>query len=155
MRYCMVDRFLEFERGRRAVAVKNVTLSDDLTTEYQPGQPFMAPSMLLESIAQAAGILLMYSLDNAGQAMLAKVNSFKCIEAPRPGDQIIIEVILEDIRDEGCRVNAVAKVNSNVVAESIFLLAIVPSDVAPKEFREQSERRLRAFYPELLTAETK
>src|SRR5215467_9491156 len=133
MRYCMVDRFLEFERGKRAVAVKNVTLSDDLTTEYQPGQPFLPTSMLLESIAQAGGILLMSSLNNLGQAMLAKISSFRCHEMARPGDQIVIEVTLDDLRDEGCRVNAVARVDSKMIAESIFLLAIVPSDVARKQ----------------------
>src|SRR5215813_13999117 len=149
MRYCMVDRFLEFERGKRAVAIKNVSLSDDLTTEYQPGQAFLPPSMLLESIAQAAGILLMSSLENLGQAMLAKVSSFRCAGIARPGDQIKIEVVLEDVREEGCRVNAVARVDSNLIAESVFLLAVVPSEVAPIEFREQSMRRLRTFYPEL------
>jgi len=154
MRYCMVDRFLEFERGKRALAIKNVSLSDDLTTEYQPGQSFLPPAMLLESIAQAAGILLMSSLENLGQAMLAKVSTFRCPDVARPGDQVLIDVTLEDIREEGCRVNGVARIESRVIAETVFLLAIVPSDVAPPEFREQSERRLRAFYPELFAAQT-
>jgi 3-hydroxyacyl-[acyl-carrier-protein] dehydratase len=154
MRYCMVDRFLEFESGKRALAIKNVSLSDDLTTEYQPGKSFLPPTMLLESIAQTAGILLMSSLQNLGQAMLAKVSTFRCPGVALPGDQVKIEVLLEDIRDEGCRVNANARVDGNVIAEATFLLAIVPSDVAPPEFREQSTRRLRAFYPELFAIQT-
>src|SRR5438046_2906573 len=113
MRYCMVDKFLEFERGKRALAIKNVTLADDLTAEYQPVQSFLPPTMLLESIAQTAGILLMSSLGNLGQAMLAKVSTFRCPDVARPGDQILIDVALEDIREEGCRVNGGARVAQN------------------------------------------
>ncbi|MBN2446726.1 MAG: beta-hydroxyacyl-ACP dehydratase, partial [Phycisphaerae bacterium] len=58
MRWIWIDRFEVFESGRRAVAVKNVTLAEDHLHDHFPGFPIMPASIMIEGMAQTAGILV-------------------------------------------------------------------------------------------------
>ena len=57
MRWFWIDRFTEFERGRRAVAIKTVALSEEQFDGYSPGFPVMPGSLMIEGMAQTAGLL--------------------------------------------------------------------------------------------------
>ncbi|MCH8031309.1 MAG: beta-hydroxyacyl-ACP dehydratase, partial [Bacteroidetes bacterium] len=58
MRWIWIDTFVAFETGKRASAVKNVTLAEDHLHDYIPGYPIMPPSLMIEGMAQTAGILV-------------------------------------------------------------------------------------------------
>ena len=58
MRWFWIDRFIEFESGQRATAVKNVTLAEEHLHDHFPGFPVMPGSLMIEGMAQTGGILL-------------------------------------------------------------------------------------------------
>ena len=58
MRWIWIDKFIEFDSGRRAVAVKNVTLAEDHLHDHFPGFPVMPASLMIEGMAQTAGVLV-------------------------------------------------------------------------------------------------
>ena len=58
MRWIWIDRFVEFESGKKAVAVKNLSMAEDVFAEHFPGYPVMPAPLLLEGLAQTGGILV-------------------------------------------------------------------------------------------------
>ena len=58
MRWYWIDRFLEFESGRYAKAVKNVSLAEDHLHDHFPGYPLMPNSLVIEGLAQTGGLLV-------------------------------------------------------------------------------------------------
>ena len=58
MRWIWIDKFVEFDSGKRAVAVKNVTLAEEHLHDYVPGFPIMPECLMIEAMAQTAGILV-------------------------------------------------------------------------------------------------
>ena len=73
MRWIWIDKFVEFESGRRAVAVKNVTLAEEHLHDHFPGYPVMPPSLMIEGMAQTAGILVGEARNFSEKVILAKV----------------------------------------------------------------------------------
>ena len=62
MRWLWIDRFVEFERGRKAVAIKNVSIVEEEIDDYAPGFPIMPPALIIEGMAQLGGILVAESV---------------------------------------------------------------------------------------------
>ncbi len=58
MRWIWIDKFIEFHSGKRAVAIKNVTLAEEHLHDHFPGFPVMPESLMIEAMAQTAGILV-------------------------------------------------------------------------------------------------
>jgi len=73
MRWFWIDRFTEFERGRRAVAIKGVALSEEQFDDYSPGFPLMPASLVIEGMAQTAGLLVGEMEGFAQRVVLAKI----------------------------------------------------------------------------------
>jgi 3-hydroxyacyl-[acyl-carrier-protein] dehydratase len=149
MRYVLLDRILELEPDRRIVAVKNVTIGDGLVREHGAGLRVLPSSMLLEAMAQAAGLLAAVTVDFAAQPVLAKVAPFACAAWARPGDAVILEARLEDVRDEGCRAAVTASIDGRPVAEASIFLALVRlgAELEARRVRLQREH-LADLFPE-------
>ena len=67
MRYVLIDRITALEPGRTLKAIKNVSLSDDLVARVRPGVSALPGSMVLEAMAQAAGLLVVASVQAPAQ----------------------------------------------------------------------------------------
>jgi 3-hydroxyacyl-[acyl-carrier-protein] dehydratase len=125
MRWIWIDRFLEFESGTRARAVKNVTLAEEHLHDHFPGFPVMPGSLMIEGMAQTGGILLGEMNGFEHIVILAKVP--KCVFHGwvEPGDTLIYEATLLDARSEGGSVACTARVGERLVAEAEILFAHV------------------------------
>ena len=94
MRWMWIDRVVELEPGARLVAVKNVSLAEEhlhdhfAATEHRPATPVMPASLILEGMAQTAGILVGHAEDFREKVVLAKIGKAELTAEARPGDQL-------------------------------------------------------------------
>jgi 3-hydroxymyristoyl/3-hydroxydecanoyl-(acyl carrier protein) dehydratase len=130
MRYVLIDRILRLEPGRYLRGYKLVTWTDSVVIDY--GRISVLPSsMLLETMAQAAGLLLASTLAGREQPVLAKVRPFTAHGYARPGDRIDVDVRLDELRDAGCRAQATATIEGRPLADAtVFLARIALTDDA-------------------------
>ena len=73
MRWLWIDRFLKFESGKSARAVKNLSLAEDHFADHFPGYPVMPAALVLEGLAQTGGILVGEANGFQEKVILAKV----------------------------------------------------------------------------------
>jgi len=110
MRWFWIDRFTEFHSGRTATATKSVALSEDHLHDHFPGAAVMPNSLVLEGMAQTAGLLVCEHGGFRKQVILAKVSKaiFHC--DAWPGDTLTYRAEVHDIKEDG----AVASVTSHI-----------------------------------------
>lgn len=99
MRWIWIDAFTEFESGKRACAVKNVTLAEEHVHHYAPAYPMLPPSLMIEGVAQTAGILVGEARGFRENVILAKVRRAAFDQYPVPGDRVMYSVVLEHLDD--------------------------------------------------------
>jgi 3-hydroxyacyl-[acyl-carrier-protein] dehydratase len=121
MRWFWIDRFIEFEPGVRARAVKNVTLAEEHLHDHFPGFPVMPGSLMLEGMAQTGGILLGQTSGFEEIVILAKVPQVTFHSWACPGDTLTYTARLIDVRPEGGVVECTAHVGERLVAEAEIL----------------------------------
>ena len=126
MRYVLIDRITALEPGQTLAAIKNVSLSDDLVTRVRPGVSALPGSMVLEAMAQAAGLLVVASVDEPAQPVLAKVQPFTAYRDAVVGDRIELRAELQDLRREGARTHVIAAVDGSTIAEAVIYLGLMP-----------------------------
>ena len=141
----LVDKIVEMEPGVRAVGVKNVTANEEFFQGHFPGHPIMPGVLLLEAMAQVAGVLILVSRNTPGAlSYFAGMKELRFKRPVRPGDQFITEVTLLVLRGPLCKVEVVGRVDDEIVVEAEFTFftsddgageAVVASskDVSPKE----------------------
>jgi 3-hydroxyacyl-[acyl-carrier-protein] dehydratase len=123
MRWFWIDRFIEFESGSHATAVKNVTLAEDHLHDHFPGFPVMPGSLMIEGMAQTGGILLGEKNNFDQIVILAKVPKVTFHSWACPGDTLTYKAKLVDVRDEGGTVECTASVGERLVAEAEIMFA--------------------------------
>src|SRR5215475_1551327 len=101
MRWFWIDRFTEFVRGRRAVAIKNVTMTEEQIDGYTPGFPVMAASLMIEGMAQTAGLLIGEMEGFAQRVVLAKIGKAVFQRPVVPGDTLRYEATIADVKGDG------------------------------------------------------
>ena len=97
MRWIWIDTFVEFESGKRAVAVKNVTLAEEHLHDHVPGFPVMPAVLIIEGMAQTAGILVGEARGFTENVILAKIRRAEFSGYAVPGDQLRYEATIESI----------------------------------------------------------
>ncbi len=128
MRWFWIDRFVEFESGSHARAVKNVTLAEEHLHDHFPGFAVMPASLMLEGMAQTGGILLGEKHDFRHTVILAKVPKVEFFGWVCPGETIIYSAKLIDDREEGGTVEVTAHVEERLVAEAEILFVHLDKD---------------------------
>ncbi|NOX53323.1 MAG: beta-hydroxyacyl-ACP dehydratase [Planctomycetes bacterium] len=118
MRWFWIDRFIEFESGSYAKAVKNVTLAEEHLHDHFPGFPVMPGSLIVEGMAQTGGILLGEKNQFEHIVILAKVPKVTFHSWACPGDTLVYTAKLLESREEGGTVECVAHVGDRLVAEA-------------------------------------
>ncbi len=124
MRFLFVDKVLELEKGKFARMVKNVSNSEDYFTHHFPDLPLMPGALMLEALEQAAGILISYSLDFKALAVLEQVNNAKFRKIIRPGDQLIMEVVIRELTEMNAIVTAKIWLDGNAAATMKLLFSL-------------------------------
>lgn len=123
MRWFWIDRFTEFVSGKHAVAVKCVSLADEVTDDYAPGRPFYPASMIIEGMAQAGGLLIDQLSDFSGRIVLAKVSKAEFLDEALPGDLLTFRCELLDMQDIGSFVQGTVHRESELLANIDLMFA--------------------------------
>ncbi len=121
----MIDRILEIEPGKRAVALKNVSMDEAYLQGHFPKEPVMPWVLILEALAQTGGLAFQMSIEKAEQGVpyLAKVETFRIKGTVVPGDSLILKAEIEHHFSNLAKVNIRALVREVVVAEGVLVLA--------------------------------
>jgi len=139
MRWIWIDKFIEFEAGRRAVAVKNVTMAEDHLHDHVPGYPVHPPSLMIEGMAQTAGVLVGDASDFKEKVVLAKVSRATFHRRVVPGDQIRFEAnVLGEIRPEGASIEGRITRGGDLVAEIEMMFVHLDQSRAPVETGDEN-----------------
>lgn len=127
--FLMIDRVLEIEPGKRLVALKNVTINDQILSVHFPGRPVMPGSLIIETMAQTA-MLLYYSTSNFQVNDTELVNYFlgsvkaHFSKPVVPGDQLKIDAVLTKLLSNGLYIEVKAYVGEEKVSESDLVCMI-------------------------------
>jgi len=123
MRWIWIDRFLEFQKGKSAKALKNLSLAEDYFADHFPGYPVMPGTLILEGLAQTGGILVGDVNDFREKVVLAKVPYARYHREVLAGSQLVYEVYLLHLRPEGAAVGGRALVGDTLVMEAEIFFA--------------------------------
>jgi len=105
MRWLWIDRFLEFNSGKSAKAIKNLSLAEDHFADHFPGYPIQPASLMLEGLAQTGGILVGEANNFKEKVVLAKINWARFQREALAGEQLLYEVELLTLRPEGASIH--------------------------------------------------
>ncbi len=118
--FLLVDRVLELD-DQHALTLKNVTFNEPFFTGHFPGHPVMPGVLIVEALAQSAGVLAMRIAGGAGEKnrllMLTGLDRVRFRRQVIPGDQLRMEVRLLKFRAPLWKMAAVARVDGELVAE--------------------------------------
>jgi len=124
----MIDRVKECEPGKRIVALKNVSVNEPYFPGHFPHRPIMPGVLILEAMAQAAGVLVFRSAgtrpDEKTVYYYVGIDNARFKKPVVPGDQLEIEVHLERHLRGISRFRCEARVEGKVVAEATILCSM-------------------------------
>jgi len=127
--FLMIDRVIEIDGDRRAVAIKNVSINEPYFQGHYPGQPIMPGVMILEALAQLSGILLSRRLEHTGKvAVLLSMDRVKMRHPVRPGDQLVLEAEAIHVRARTGHCRCRAMLGDEVAAEAEIKFMLVDAE---------------------------
>jgi 3-hydroxyacyl-[acyl-carrier-protein] dehydratase len=138
MRWIWIDKFIEFESGKRAVSLKNVTLAEEHLHDHFPGFPVMPESLCIEAMAQTAGILVGEAQKFQEKVILAKIKKAVFFDYVKPGDTIKLEAKIESIAPEAAGTSGRITCSDKLVAEIDLMFSHIDQNLAGKEFPEEN-----------------
>lgn len=123
----LVDRVVHFEAGKRIVGVKNVTINEPFFQGHYPGHPIMPGVLIVEAMAQVGGLLLMDAVENPDEKVVyfMSLDNVKWRRPVTPGDQLVFELELLQLRRSVCRMRGEGYVNGQLVAEAELMARIM------------------------------
>ena len=121
-----MDKVIDMVPGESITAVKNVTINEQFFQGHFPGNPVMPGVLIIESLAQAASILILSSPQFKGKtAYMTGIDNAKFRTMVRPGDVLELHVTFGNLRENMGTVNVEARVDGKVatMAELIFVVS--------------------------------
>ena len=122
----LVDRIIEVEPGKRAVGIKNVTINEPFFQGHFPGNPIMPGVLMVEALAQTAGVAALMDDSNKGRlGVFAAIDSMKFKKLVTPGDTLRLEAEITAFKLNIMVVNVKATVDGKVAAQGVIRCALI------------------------------
>ncbi|MCE1242792.1 3-hydroxyacyl-ACP dehydratase FabZ [Oryzomicrobium sp.] len=126
--FLMIDRILAIEPGKTVHALKNVSINEPMFQGHFPGNPVFPGVLIVEALAQAAGVLAFTSTGDKPNEKtvyyLAGVDKTRFKKPVVPGDQLHLHVTVDKVKAGIGRFKAVAQVDGQTVCETELLCAV-------------------------------
>ena len=152
MRWIWIDAFTEFVPGERASAIKNVTLAEDHLRDHFPGYGVMPASLIIEGMAQTAGILVGEARGFKENVILAKIRLAEFDGYAVAGDQLRYEATVETLDERAAVTQGTIHKNGTVMGRVDLMFSHVDQaeqtlDIPDHNFvfTDQFMNLLRAF----------
>lgn len=125
--FLMVDRVTDLEPNKKILAIKNVSINEPFFVGHFPSAPIMPGVLIIEALAQTAGILCLNSSDTTvcKKVYLMSLDKIKFRRPVVPGDQLKLDVQVVNIHKFGWKFKGKAFVEEQLAAEGEFLATIV------------------------------
>jgi 3-hydroxyacyl-[acyl-carrier-protein] dehydratase len=141
MRFFMLDKIIEWELGKRAKAIKNVSLSEDFFDDHFPRHPIMPGVLVIEALAQLSGLLLEATVERDHKkkvkALLTLLEKVKFRNISKPGDTLILNSEIVSLHEDSGKVKTIAKVEEKVIAETGMIFVWVSLEDPELEKKRQ------------------
>lgn len=123
----LVDRVLDYEKRKRIVGIKNVTVNEPFFAGHFPGHPVMPGVLIVEALAQCGGLMLLQGVENPEETVvyLLSIDDVKFRQPVVPGDQLSLELEMVQFSGRRGKMKGVARVDGKVVAEATILGQLV------------------------------
>jgi UDP-3-O-[3-hydroxymyristoyl] N-acetylglucosamine deacetylase/3-hydroxyacyl-[acyl-carrier-protein] dehydratase len=116
--FLLVDRVIEIEPGKKGIGIKNVTINDGFFQGHFPQKPVMPGVLMVEAMAQTAGVVVLTGGAHHGKvALFMSISDVKFRKVVSPGDQLLMEIEIVRDRERTAQVKGVARVDGEVATE--------------------------------------
>lgn len=129
----LVDRIEGIDPGKSIVGIKAVSVNEDFFNGHFPGRPIMPGVLIVEALAQTAGVLAVHSLGLEGSGKLVyfmAIEEAKFRSLVEPGCLLRLEVDVVQMRSKVCRFAGRALVDGKLAAEARFTAMIADAPAA-------------------------
>ena len=128
--FLLVDAIEEMEPKKRIVGIKNVTINEDYFQGHFPGKPVMPGVLIIESMAQTGGVLLLMDVPDRESKLLyfVAIDNARFRRPVFPGDQLKPELTVIGCRGTFCKLAWRASVNGELAAEATMMCKMVDLD---------------------------
>ena len=124
--FLLIDKIVEFEEGKRAVGIKDVTMNEPFFQGHFPGRPIMPGVLIAEALAQTGAFVILQKPEFKGKiAVFTGINNFKFKRQVTPGDTLRLEVELTKFRSVMGKADVCAYVGDDIAAKGEISFAIV------------------------------
>ena len=154
MRWIWIDRFVDFVPGVSATSLKNVSLAEEHLHDHWEDFPVMPVCLMIEGMAQTAGILVGQARDFKEKVVLAKISKAEVSEPVVPGDQLTYHAEMVTITEQAASTHGVVRKDGREIGVIDLMFSHVDQNMAglkfPKEnfvFTGQFLRLLAGFVP--------
>ena len=125
---CLLDRVLEYENGKYAIGIKNVTYNERVFEGHFPTQPVLPGVLQVEALAQLAAWLVLQEIGKEGQlGYFRTINKATFRRAVVPGDQLRLEIEVVQRRSTLARIKGQAYVGDALATEAELSIALAPN----------------------------
>lgn len=138
MRWIWIDKFVEFTSRQSATAIKNVTLAEEHLHDLYPAFPIVPHSLIIEGMAQTAGILVGEARNFSEKVILAKIGRATFHRLVRPGETIIYQAKIEQLSEAGASITGRVLVAEHLVAEIELMFSHIDQNMAGMAFPEHN-----------------
>jgi 3-hydroxyacyl-[acyl-carrier-protein] dehydratase len=138
MRWIWIDKFIEFKSGESAVSVKNVTLAEEHLHDHFPGFPVMPECLMIEAMAQTAGILVGEARKFEEKVILAKIKKAVFHDYVVPGDTLKLSAKIESIAPEAASTTGKITREDKPIAEIDLMFSHIDQNLAGREFPKEN-----------------
>jgi 3-hydroxyacyl-[acyl-carrier-protein] dehydratase len=138
MRWIWIDKFTEFTSRQSATAIKNVTLAEEHLHDLYPAFPIVPHSLIVEGMAQTAGILVGEARNFAEKVILAKIGRATFHRLVRPGDTITFAAKIDQLSEQGASITGTVTVGTDLVADIELMFSHIDQNLAGLEFPEHN-----------------
>ena len=138
MRWIWIDKFTEFESRRSATAVKCVSLAEEHLHDLYPAFPVVPHSLIVEGMAQTAGILVGEARNFSEKVILAKIGRATFHRLVRPGDTITYRADIDQLNEHGASIRGTVKVGDEPVADIELMFSHIDQNMSGLKFPEHN-----------------